>query len=89
MLKPEDFDKTTYEFFKDLSREGSVIVTRLEKSGCDVVVYGIKNDSPSIRSTENGPVLSEEKLGELEGREHLFIPEGSYDKEFWGETEKK
>jgi hypothetical protein len=83
MLKPEDFKEIDYEFYRALSKEGSVIVKKLP-SGSNVIIWGIKKDSSTVRSTESGAiVLSEEGLKECEEGEldYLFIPEGSNDKE--------
>jgi hypothetical protein len=81
VLKPEDFEEIDYEFYRALSKEGSVLVTLLP-SGSKVITVGIKRDSSSVRSTESGEiVLSEEGLKEREGTDYLFIPEGSNDKD--------
>lgn len=79
MFKLEDMDEFTSSMVKDLSKEGSVIVNRL-KGGGFAIIPGIKKDSPSVISTENGPVLSKEGLADWDGADYLFIPEKSLDK---------
>jgi hypothetical protein len=80
MLKPEDLDKFSYDLAKDMSKEGSVLIAKLE-SGTHVITYGLTKDDPDIRSTESGPVLSQEGIKSLGSLDYLFIPEGSNDKE--------
>jgi hypothetical protein len=80
MFKLEDMDEFSYNMTKAYSKEGSVIVYRLE-TGNFAIISDIKKDSPSVMSTESGLVLSQEGLADWEGADYLFIPEGSLDKE--------
>jgi hypothetical protein len=80
MFKLEDMDKFSYEMAKAYSKEGSVIVYKLE-TGNFAIVCDIKEDSSSVVSTENGLVLSPEELDGLEDNEYLLIPEGSLNEE--------
>jgi hypothetical protein len=81
MLKPEDFKEIDYEFYRALSKLGSVLVIRLP-SGSNVIVTEISRNSSTVRVTETGEIiLSEEGLKECEGTDYLFIPEGSNDKD--------
>jgi hypothetical protein len=75
MFKIEDFDELDQEAFKSLSQEGAVLIYKLD--GSTVIEYGIKNDNPMFKSTENGTVLSEEGLNQLDGMEYIFIPENT------------
>jgi hypothetical protein len=61
MLKLEDLDEFNRDYATYLSRKGSVIVVRVE-SGTVIINDGIEKDSPSVRSTENGLVLSQEGI---------------------------
>jgi hypothetical protein len=83
MLKPEDFDKFSYDLAKDMSKEGSVIITKL-KSGTHIITHGLTNNDSDVRSTENGPVISDEAVDKLNGLDYLFIPEKSNDKDNFG-----
>jgi hypothetical protein len=82
LLKPEDFNKIEYDFFREQSKDVSLIVRKLPNG--NLLITGIKRDNKSVRKTESGEiVLSEEGLKKYEeiGPDYLFIPEGSHDKE--------
>jgi hypothetical protein len=78
MLKPEDVDEMSYLLAKEMSKEGSVLIVKLE-DGTNVISYGLTKDDTDVRSTENGLVISQEAIDNLDGLEYLFIPEGSCD----------
>jgi hypothetical protein len=80
MFKLEDMDEFSFNIAKAYSKEGSVIVHRLE-TGNFAIIPGIKKDNTSVISTESGLILSKRELDDWEGTDYIFIHEGSLDKE--------
>jgi hypothetical protein len=75
MFKLEDFDELDQEAFKSMSQDGAVLIYKCGNS--IVISTDIKSDDPMLRSTENGPVLSQEGLNQLDGMEYILIPENT------------